>query len=752
MRYYFYVWLRTLLIIFISGQIQADLFSDLFWVPNDNKCRGIYEPLSDSIKTLPENQTIIQTDGRSEFLLGQEAAMRDVTVFQNGIRINSKKTRLIVDDNNDLKQIFFIKDTTYQDKDFLVNANNGQYKVAQDKLFLNNLNYRLGSLSQTAWGKANGLNRGQDKIYHLDNISISFCAPSHPTWSFASEKMIYDPQERFIGLDNPSLVLNGSDLIKFPYLSFITSGRKSGLLKPEVNYTKEYGFLYKQFYYFNLAPAYDLVVAPMIFSKGSLGLYGLYRYLTPTTQGKLGSEMIWDDRSSDRRFQINWDQQFVPWEGGLLDINMTRFSDSKWFRDFGNTFFTLDTLHPVEKASASQSFSWGEFYANVIKYKNDFVSESSVIPNSEVFRIIPMNKTINRNWSFSHDYQAGHYYNIQSSNQGSFDNDINRLVGNFTLQQRIQRPYGYIQNKFGEIVRYYNSKDVKTEVSTIPSFSAEGALFFVKPTRDSYQTLTPKVYYVYVPYRSQYDLPSIDSSIKSDNSLNSLFSRRRFVGSDRIGDENAFVLSLSTMYNRENSVYEFEIGKQFNVESPRLCLNQDCDDDSHIYNPLIFNMKGNGDLFSLSANANYDTSLKDFRNIGAELNFKDFLSSDWLIRYAMDLRQQDDASGNKTDYLSRLGVKQTWYATEFLTLNGTVFKDFQDDKFFSFELGSNYDTCCWTSNINVGRRYIGETSSADATKDDYQWYATFELFLKGFSSNPVVTVTTNKGKEILASV
>lgn len=746
------MWLKYFIGIFLFGQTFASLYDELLWRPDLSMCEGSFLPLNQDLQSLPPNQTIITTDDKSELSLGKEAILRDVTINQNRVKMFSENAQLKVNADNELQRINFLGLTSYHEDDFIVTAKQGNYKMSQDNLSLNDLNYRIGSKNNIAWGSSKKLDRDRDQTFTFEHVNVSFCPPSSPTWAMSTEKMVYYPEQKLVTLENPGLVLNGTELIKFPYFSFITSGRKSGFLQPTVNYTREYGFMYKQPYYFNLAANFDWVLAPIMFTKGSYGFNQLFRYLVPSGNGQFGSEVIWDNHEDDRRFQANWQHNYSPWDDASVDIDITRFSDSNWFRDFGNTFHVLDTLHPVEQLSLNQILGWGNINFNVAKFQNDFVTDSSTIPSSEVFALRPHWFKLSPSWGLSSVMEAGRYYNIQSSNQGAFGSSVHRVVGDIVLEQSINRPYGYLRNKFEEIIRYYNSDDVHTETSIIPSFSSEAGLFFEKRGNHLYQTLMPKLFYVYVPYRSQYDYPIIDASVKSDNNLSSLFSSRRFQGFDRIGDENAFVLSMSTMIKQAKATYELEMGKQINIESPKLCLDKDCDDDSHAYNPLILNLKGSQDNFLITANANYDTSLKSFRNVGANLEIKKILQSDWVIRYAYDIRQQDDASGGKTDYLSRLGIRQTWYATDFLTMNGAIVKDFKDDQFFSYEIGAHYDTCCWTSNINFGRRYIGISADNAESDDNYQWYASVELFLKGFSSKPIVKVGKDDSHEILESV
>ena len=51
------------------------------------------------------------------------------------------------------------------------------------------------------------------------------------------------------------------------------------------------------------------------------------------------------------------------------------------------------------------------------------------------------------------------------------------------------------------------------------------------------QTLEPRLFYLYVPYEDQKDIPVFDTGETYFNYA-SLFRDNRFSGSDRIGDEN----------------------------------------------------------------------------------------------------------------------------------------------------------------------------------------------------------------------
>ena len=59
------------------------------------------------------------------------------------------------------------------------------------------------------------------------------------------------------------------------------------------------------------------------------------------------------------------------------------------------------------------------------------------------------------------------------------------------------------------------------------------------------QTLEPRLFYLYVPYRDQDDIPLFDSS-NMDRDYDWLFRRNRFTGADRMGDAHQLTAALTT--------------------------------------------------------------------------------------------------------------------------------------------------------------------------------------------------------------
>ena len=94
--------------------------------------------------------------------------------------------------------------------------------------------------------------------------------------------------------------------------------------------------------------------------------------------------------------------------------------------------------------------------------------------------------------------------------------------------------------------------------------------------RDFVQTLEPRAFYVYVPYRNQSQAPVFDTAL-DDFNFGQLFSVNRYLGNDRIADANQLTLALSSrLIDPETGAERLRvaIGERFYFEDQRVVLNE----------------------------------------------------------------------------------------------------------------------------------------------------------------------------------
>jgi LPS-assembly protein len=126
-------------------------------------------------------------------------------------------------------------------------------------------------------------------------------------------------------------------------------------------------------------------------------------------------------------------------------------------------------------------------------------------------------------------------------------------------------------------LRVPSVQDASPNVS-IPWFSFDTGLLFDREARwfgeSLTQTMEPRLYYVYVPYKNQNHLPVFDTAL-ADFSYPQLFTENRFSGGDRFGDANQVTLALTSRFLHANGQEAFRatIGQRYYFEDERVGLN-----------------------------------------------------------------------------------------------------------------------------------------------------------------------------------
>ena len=127
-----------------------------------------------------------------------------------------------------------------------------------------------------------------DGIVTLENAAYTPCAvvdehgcPKEPSWKVTAVRVTYDPERERVRYQGARVELFGLPLIPLPGLSHPTGDQGgSGLLVPDVRYSRTLGFEVALPYYFKLAPNRDLTITPHVYTEVLPAIEGQYRALT----------------------------------------------------------------------------------------------------------------------------------------------------------------------------------------------------------------------------------------------------------------------------------------------------------------------------------------------------------------------------------------------------------------------------------------------------------------------------------------
>src|SRR6202142_2452466 len=335
----------------------------------------------------------------------------------------------------------------------------------------------------------------------------------------------------------------------------LDNSRKSGLLTPSFGTTSKSGVEVTLPYYFNLAPNYDATLSPRYLSKRGLQLGGGGRYLMDSFHGNALIEFLNDQESGQNRwaFLLQHEQRIDPALTGKIDFQ--RVSDNDYYRD-------LSTL--VVKTSQSLLPEQG-----VLDYNNGLWQGQSMVqkflllqgPNNPITRPYGRLPGITLKTDRLFGALEGKldsefdYFTHPTQTQGA------RLIVYPQLKLPWETSFASFYAKVGMHASYYSLDSSAPDQSisrVLPISSLDGKFAMDRDLdfggKHYQQTLEPRAYYVYIPYRNQSQIPVFDTG-KMDLNVDQLFAENQYIGGARLNDANQLTLALtSRLIDAENGV------------------------------------------------------------------------------------------------------------------------------------------------------------------------------------------------------
>ena len=391
--------------------------------------------------------------------------------------------------------------------------------------------------------------------YRVQQAEYTTCEPGNDDWYLRSADLQID-KDRNVGVArDASIVFMGRTIFYTPYLSFsLHEQRKSGFLTPHVGNSSKSGFELSVPYYWNIAPNRDATIAPRVLTKRGVLWDNEFRYLDPAYSGEARFEVLPNDRQKDddTRYALFLQHRHTLPYGWSGLLNLQKVSDDTYFTDLSTRInLTSQVLLPREGVLA-RSGTWGRdgvygFSAHVQRWQT--LQPDVLAPVTPPYNRQPQLLLTAQNQEI-----LGSDFDLMSSFV-AFDHPTlvngRRLVAYPSLTWPLQTSYAYLHPKIGAHFTHYALDKATTTLPdstrTVPIFTADSGLIFERETtfgaQRFLQTLEPKFYYVYIPFRDQSQIPVFDSGARDIN-LATIFSENQFSGNDRINDANQVTLGV----------------------------------------------------------------------------------------------------------------------------------------------------------------------------------------------------------------
>ena len=553
-----------------------------------------------------------------------------------------------------------------------------------------------------------------DDFERLSNVSMSTCVEGNDDVLLVAKEIELDHVAGVGSAKSMKVKFKGVPIFYFPSVTFpINDQRKSGFLFPGIGYNKESGYMVEVPYYINISPQQDATVIPRVLSHRGVQLYGEYRYLTRTSQGAIKVEVLPSDKvyqDKDRYAGIFRHQQSF---GGnwRAKVDAQTVSDDAYLRDFSNDIDIASSSFVPQNAELIYSGRVLRFESNVSTYET--VNTAIALANRPYETVPRLSLSVKPQRIGV--LRAG----IDSEYIEYKHDDTTKVSGSrFRVKPYLSMPleavYGYITPKVSfHSVQYsldnYNGTDNSPSFS-VPVASIDGGLVFERSFSRSggnyLQTLEPRLFYLNIPEETdQNGLPTFDTGLGANTSIDHFFRENRFFGGDRIGDTHQVSLGLtSRVINDDTGEERFNIkfGQVFYLEDRNVGLTADATTQTASRSDF---------LVESEAKLNADWSINGFARWAEESKQIDY--SRLSATYDHSDRRRASLS-----YISNRGTDEqvNLHASVPIgpkwQLDTRTNYSMQTSDLQAAEFGLSFDGCCWAMRFGV-QRYLDSANEYD---------------------------------------
>ncbi|WP_323123440.1 LPS-assembly protein LptD [Burkholderia alba] len=560
-----------------------------------------------------------------------------------------------------------------------------------------------------------------------------------PAWYIKGSEFQFDTGADEGVAKNGVLFFQGVPIFGSPWLAFpLSDARRSGLLPPVFSLNSNNGFSLALPYYFNIAPNRDLTVTPEIISKRGVFTHATFRYLSPTYSGTFTGEFLPNDRMTrTNRYAIYWQHQqnFGNGFGGYIAYN--KVSDNTYPEDLGATNQFVNGTQTLYQQEAGLTYNNGP-WSVLARYQHWQTLVPSVAPYGREPQLnVKFAKYNVGGFDFGAEADYTHF-RITTADLPEGD----RVMFNPYISYGVYGPGYFVVPKVQMHMASYDLTNTaggvpgqpKRFTYSIPTFSFDTGLIFDRSVRlfgqDFIQTLEPRLYYVYTPYRNQSDAPLFDTA-ESDFGLAEIFTPNTYVGNDRIADANRLTAALTTRFIDPASGDErarFVIAQQYYFSDQRVTLQPTQTTAQAQHSDLILGASiklGAGFASETAFQYNADNNQLTKSSIG----FGYSPGERRVINVAYRYTRANTTLENTP--INQILVSGQWPLTRRLYAIGRFNYDMASHRVVDGLVGLQYDADCWALGVGAQRFANGVNSSNQQTTTT-RFMA--QLTLKGLTS------------------
>lgn len=466
-------------------------------------------------------------------------------------------------------------------------APSGSVKVGSKELELKQPTFEIKQSGGK--GKADHLVFDGIDTLTLENPNYTVCEVPNPgqadqgDWYVRANRLELDQSAEVGRAQGAMVVFKDVPILAAPYFSFPTSDRrKSGFLAPSFGTVSNSGAEITVPYYWNIAPDKDMTLYPKAITGRGFQLGTQTRFMNEHNRAELKYDYLPNDRKTDTtRSALSFQDSFV--KGNFnAGMNINKVSDDQYFVDFSRSQAVASQRILLREGFAN--YEGGAWRTNVRAVRHQTLQLVNDIVVEPYDRLPEVNLELSAT-SVGNSFVSVNGQYTDFANPGSVSNRIegSRAVTRARLFMPINRSaFSFIPAISVQANSYTLNNSLPGQESNpssvIPTASLDSTVYFDRKTRifgrDLNQTLEPRLFYLYTPFKDQSDQPLFDTSV-TDQSFSRIFSENRYAGYDRVGDANQLTLAMTSRFSDAGTgeeLFSAALGQRLNIKKPQIIL------------------------------------------------------------------------------------------------------------------------------------------------------------------------------------
>ncbi len=550
---------------------------------------------------------------------------------------------------------------------------------------------------QTARGGAERIEfLGRNRL-RLAGGRYTTCEPGRDDWVFEARSIELDYEAEEGRLRDGRLRFLDTTLFALPYGWFpLQNRRKTGFLAPEFSQNSRRGFEAGVPFYWNIAPERDLTLVPSVMTRRGAQLKTDFRYLGRDHRGELRWEHMPEDRTLKRSrsgFTFQHEHDFSP--GWIARVDLNKVTDDRYFVDLASNVRQVSTGNLQRDGYTQYSGNLGGtgYYVRARVQRFQTLQDPLAPIVSPYHRVPQINFGATRNdigglldLHFPAEHVRFRHGTLVEGTRVSMKPTLTIpwLAPGYFVRPRLGLHYASYR-----LDRTAPGQPTNQSVS-VPWASLDGGLIFEREARlfgqALTQTLEPRLFYVYAPYRGQDQVPLFDTAL-ADFNYATLFTENRFAGGDRFGDANQLTVAVTSrlLGPQGDELARATLGQRYYNKNERVGLTAASAlrtrDQSDILASLGARVARH---WSADATVQYNPQMSRAERYGVSLRYAPEIAKvlNASYRFNRDVLRQIDVSG-------QWPLKPGWYAI------GRYNYSIREDRLLEGIAGLEYNAGCW---------------------------------------------------------